>query len=91
MIDAKLFSFVRLLILLPCPVLTCDHFKFIKNILIIQLDCLITRMVLMLPRLHVGARVFEKHFTLDRVAKGTDNAFSLEPIIQVCRNLVGFQ
>lgn len=28
----------------------------------------------------LGARVFEKHFTLDRAAKGTDNAFSLEPI-----------
>ena len=28
----------------------------------------------------LGARVFEKHFTLDRGSKGTDHAFSLEPI-----------
>ena len=28
----------------------------------------------------LGARVFEKHFTLDRSNKGTDNAFSLEPV-----------
>ncbi len=27
----------------------------------------------------LGARVFEKHFTLHRSAKGTDHAFSLEP------------
>ncbi len=27
----------------------------------------------------LGARVFEKHFTLNRGNKGTDNAFSLEP------------
>lgn len=27
----------------------------------------------------LGARVFEKHFTLDRGSKGTDHAFSLEP------------
>lgn len=28
----------------------------------------------------LGARVIEKHFTLDRTAKGTDHAFSLEPV-----------
>jgi len=28
----------------------------------------------------LGARVFEKHFTLDRSWKGTDHSFSLEPI-----------
>lgn len=28
----------------------------------------------------LGARIFEKHFTLDRSMKGTDHAFSLEPI-----------
>ena len=27
----------------------------------------------------LGARIFEKHFTLDRSMKGTDHAFSLEP------------
>ncbi|NJL72295.1 MAG: N-acetylneuraminate synthase, partial [Candidatus Competibacteraceae bacterium] len=27
----------------------------------------------------LGARVFEKHFTLNRAWKGTDQAFSLEP------------
>jgi sialic acid synthase len=27
----------------------------------------------------MGARIIEKHFTLDRSAKGTDHAFSLEP------------
>ena len=27
----------------------------------------------------LGARYFEKHFTIDRSFKGTDNAFSLEP------------
>ena len=27
----------------------------------------------------MGARVFEKHFTLNRASKGTDHAFSLEP------------
>ena len=27
----------------------------------------------------LGARVFEKHFTLDRAKKGTDHSFSLEP------------
>jgi sialic acid synthase len=28
----------------------------------------------------VGARVIEKHFTLNRASKGTDHAFSLEPV-----------
>jgi len=28
----------------------------------------------------LGARVIEKHFTLNHAAKGTDHAFSLEPI-----------
>lgn len=28
----------------------------------------------------MGARIIEKHFTLNRVMKGTDHAFSLEPI-----------
>ena len=28
----------------------------------------------------LGARVFEKHFTLNRANKGTDNSFSLEPV-----------
>lgn len=28
----------------------------------------------------LGARIFEKHFTLDRSMKGTDHAFSLEPV-----------
>jgi N-acetylneuraminate synthase/sialic acid synthase len=27
----------------------------------------------------IGARIIEKHFTLDRTLKGTDHAFSLEP------------
>jgi N-acetylneuraminate synthase/sialic acid synthase len=27
----------------------------------------------------LGARIIEKHFTLDRTMKGTDHAFSLEP------------
>ena len=27
----------------------------------------------------LGARIFEKHFTLNRANKGTDNSFSLEP------------
>ena len=31
------------------------------------------------PAYMLGARVFEKHFTLNRANKGTDNAFSLEP------------
>ena len=37
----------------------------------------------------LGARIFEKHFTLDRSAKGTDHAFSLEPrgLTNVIRNL----
>tara|TARA_B100001057_G_scaffold501260_1_gene622786 strand:- start:5082 stop:6128 length:1047 start_codon:yes stop_codon:yes gene_type:complete len=37
----------------------------------------------------LGARVFEKHFTLDRSWKGTDHAFSLEPIglSKLIRNL----
>ena len=37
----------------------------------------------------LGARVFEKHFTLDRASKGTDHAFSLEPtgLNKVIRNL----
>ncbi|MDD3313318.1 N-acetylneuraminate synthase family protein [Pseudodesulfovibrio sp.] len=34
----------------------------------------------------LGARIFEKHFTLDRTWKGTDHAFSLEP--QGLRRLV---
>ena len=29
---------------------------------------------------HLGARIFEKHFTLNRTWKGTDHAFSLEPM-----------
>lgn len=37
----------------------------------------------------LGARVFEKHFTLDRSWKGTDQAFSLEPagMQKLVRNL----
>src|SRR3972149_826760 len=37
----------------------------------------------------VGARVIEKHFTLNRAWKGTDHAFSLEPIglRKYCRDL----
>ncbi len=37
----------------------------------------------------LGARVFEKHFTLDRSWKGTDHSFSLEPIglTKLIRNL----
>ncbi len=37
----------------------------------------------------LGARVFEKHFTLNRSWKGTDQSFSLEPIglKKLCRNL----
>ena len=37
----------------------------------------------------LGARVFEKHFTLDRSWKGTDHAFSLEPqgLSKMIRNL----
>jgi sialic acid synthase len=37
----------------------------------------------------LGARIFEKHFTLDRSNKGTDNAFSLEPqgLSKMIRNL----
>jgi len=32
-----------------------------------------------LPAYMLGARVIEKHFTLNRAWKGTDHAFSLEP------------
>jgi sialic acid synthase SpsE len=37
----------------------------------------------------LGARVFEKHFTLDRSSKGTDHSFSLEPqgLSKLSRNL----
>lgn len=37
----------------------------------------------------LGARVFEKHFTLNRSWKGTDQSFSLEPngLRKLCRNL----
>ena len=37
----------------------------------------------------LGARVFEKHFTLNRANKGTDHAFSLEPegLKKLSRNL----
>jgi len=37
----------------------------------------------------LGARVFEKHFTLDRSWKGTDHSFSLEPqgLSKMIRNL----
>ncbi len=37
----------------------------------------------------LGARVFEKHFTLDRSLKGTDHSFSLEPqgLSKLSRNL----
>ena len=37
----------------------------------------------------LGARIFEKHFTLNRSSKGTDNAFSLEPngMRKLIRNL----
>jgi sialic acid synthase len=36
-----------------------------------------------------GARIIEKHFTLDRTMKGTDQAFSLEPagLKKMCRDL----
>lgn len=33
-----------------------------------------------LPAYVLGARVIEKHFTLNRANKGTDHAFSLEPV-----------
>lgn len=37
----------------------------------------------------LGARIIEKHFTLDRTSKGTDHAFSLEPsgLSKMCSNL----
>ncbi len=37
----------------------------------------------------LGARVFEKHFTLNRSWKGTDQSFSLEPVglTKLCRNI----
>ena len=37
----------------------------------------------------LGARVFEKHFTLNRASKGTDHSFSLEPegLRKLIRNL----
>jgi sialic acid synthase len=37
----------------------------------------------------LGARIVEKHFTLDRVLKGTDHKFSLEPqgLRKMCRDL----
>ena len=37
----------------------------------------------------LGARVFEKHFTLNRASKGTDHSFSLEPngLYKFVRNL----
>ena len=37
----------------------------------------------------LGARVFEKHFTLERSSKGTDHSFSLEPqgLSKLSRNL----
>lgn len=36
-----------------------------------------------------GARIIEKHFTLNRAMKGTDHAFSLEPagLTKMCRDL----
>jgi N-acetylneuraminate synthase/sialic acid synthase len=38
---------------------------------------------------YLGARVFEKHFTLNRSWKGTDHSFSLEPrgLAKLTRNL----
>jgi sialic acid synthase len=37
----------------------------------------------------LGARIVEKHFTLNRTSKGTDHAFSLEPLglRKLCRDL----
>ena len=37
----------------------------------------------------LGARIVEKHFTLNRASKGTDHAFSLEPLglRKLCRDL----
>lgn len=37
----------------------------------------------------LGARIIEKHFTLNRASKGTDHAFSLEPqgLKKLCRDL----
>lgn len=37
----------------------------------------------------LGARIIEKHFTLNRASKGTDHAFSLEPVgmRKLCRDL----
>jgi N-acetylneuraminate synthase/sialic acid synthase len=37
----------------------------------------------------LGARILEKHFTLNRASKGTDHAFSLEPagLRKLCRDL----
>ena len=41
------------------------------------------------PAYALGARIFEKHFTLNRAWKGTDHAFSLEPVglRKYCRDL----
>ena len=41
----------------------------------------------------LGARVFEKHFILNRANKGTDHSFSLEPagLEKAIRNLKEFQ
>ena len=38
----------------------------------------------------IGARIVEKHFTLDRSSKGTDHSFSLEPVglKKMCRDLM---
>lgn len=37
----------------------------------------------------LGARIIERHFTLNRASKGTDHAFSLEPsgLTKLCRDL----
>lgn len=68
----------------------CDfadlNLRFIEKLRAEFPDCVIglsdhdNGIAMSLPAYVLGARIIEKHFTLNRANKGTDHAFSLEPV-----------
>lgn len=81
----------RQLAILQCTAAyPCDfadlNLRFIETLRAQFHDCVIglsdhdNGIAMSLPAYVLGARIIEKHFTLNRANKGTDHAFSLEPV-----------
>ena len=81
----------RQLAILQCTeAYPCDfadlNLRFIETMRAEFPDCVIglsdhdNSVAMSLPAYVLGARIIEKHFTLNRANKGTDHAFSLEPV-----------